>query len=79
VTTPFIGSEIGRLGGQWDDGNSTFAVGPGAVIAHRCSQETNRRLQDHGIEVAELDASELRRRRGGSRCMTRPILRDPLS
>lgn len=79
MTTPFIGSEIGRLRGQWDDGNSTFAVAPGAVIAYRRSEETNRRLRDHGIEVVELDASELGRGRGGSRCTTQPILRDPLS
>ena len=79
MTTPFIGSEIGQLRTQWDDGNNTFAVAPGAVIACRRNQETNRRLRDHGIEVLELDASGLGRGRGGSRCMTRPILRDPLS
>ncbi len=79
MTTPFIGSEIGRLRRYRDDGNSSFAVAPGAVIAYRRSQETNRRLRDYGIEVVELDASELGRARGGSHCMTQPILRDPLS
>ncbi|MEA3501718.1 MAG: arginine deiminase family protein, partial [Actinomycetota bacterium] len=75
---PTGGDAIGRLREQWDDGNNTFAVAPGVVIAYRRNQETNRRLRDHGIEVLELDASELGRGRGGSRCMTQPILRDPL-
>ena len=79
MTTPFIGSEIGRLREHGDDGNSTFAIAPGVAIAYQCNQTTNRRLQDHGIEIAELDASELGRGRSRSRCMTQPILRDPLS
>ncbi|MEN8233979.1 MAG: arginine deiminase [Actinomycetota bacterium] len=76
---PTGGDAIGRLREQWDDGNNTFAIAPGVVIAYERNQETNRRLRDHGIEVLELDASELGRGRGGSRCMTQPILRDPVS
>jgi arginine deiminase len=72
---PTGGDAIGRLREQWDDGNNTLAVGPGVVIAYQRNQETNRRLRDHGIEVLELDASELGRGRGGSRCMTQPISR----
>jgi arginine deiminase len=73
------GDAIGQLREQWDDGNNTLAIEPGVVIAYERNQETNRRLRDAGIEVLELDASELCRGRGGSRCMTQPILRDPLS
>lgn len=73
---PTGGDAIGRLREQWDDGNNTLAVAPGVVIAYQRNQETNRRLRDHGIEVLELDASELGRGRGGSRCMTQPILRE---
>ena len=74
---PTGGDAIGRLREQWDDGNNTLALEPGVVVAYQRNQETNRRLRDHGVEVLELDASELCRGRGGSRCMTQPILRDP--
>ena len=70
------GDAIGQLREQWDDGNNTLAIEPGVVIAYQRNQETNRRLRDAGIEVLELDASELCRGRGGSRCMTQPLLRD---
>ncbi len=70
------GDAIGQLREQWDDGNNTLAIVAGVVIAYERNQETNRRLRDAGIEVLELDASELCRGRGGSRCMTQPISRD---
>lgn len=76
---PTGGDAIGRLREQWDDGNNTVALEPGVVVAYQRNQETNRRLREHGVEVLELDASELCRGRGGSRCMTQPILRDPIS
>lgn len=72
------GDAIGQLREQWDDGNNTLAVEPGVVIAYERNQETNRRLRDAGIDVLELDASELCRGRGGSRCMTQPIWREPV-
>jgi arginine deiminase len=64
---------------QWDDGHNTLAIEPGVVIGYKRNKETNLRLVDAGIEVLELDASELCRGRGGSRCMTQPILRDPVN
>ena len=75
---PTGGDAIGRLREQWDDGNNTVAVAPGVVVAYARNQETNRRLREYDIEVLELDASELCRGRGGSRCMTQPLLRDPV-
>jgi arginine deiminase len=72
------GDAIGQLREQWDDGNNTLAIEPGVVIAYARNKETNRRLRDAGIDVLELDASELCRGRGGSRCMTQPIRRDPV-
>lgn len=72
------GDEVGRLREQWNDGNNTLAIEPGVVIAYARNTETNQRLRDEGIEVLELDASELCRGRGGSRCLTQPIERDPV-
>lgn len=63
---------------QWDDGHNTMAIEPGVVVGYKRNKETNLRLKDAGIEVLELDASELCRGRGGSRCMTQPLLREPV-
>jgi arginine deiminase len=63
---------------QWDDGNNTLAVAPGVVVAYERNAETNARLEDSGIEVLSIEASELGTGRGGPRCMSCPADRDPL-
>jgi arginine deiminase len=63
---------------QWDDGNNTLALAPGVVVAYERNAETNARLQDSGIEVLPIGASELGTGRGGPRCMSCPVARDPL-
>lgn len=63
---------------QWEDGNNTLAVAPGAVVAYERNVETNERLEEAGIEVLRINGSELGSGRGGPRCMSSPIVRDPL-
>jgi arginine deiminase len=62
---------------QWDDGNNTLAVRPGAVVAYERNIDTNRRLEEAGIEVLTIASHELPRGRGGPRCMSCPVVRDP--
>ncbi|KQU06711.1 arginine deiminase [Rhodococcus sp. Leaf7] len=64
---------------QWDDGNNTLALAPGVVVAYERNVETNARLEASGIEVLRISGSELGSGRGGPRCMSCPVSRDPLA
>jgi arginine deiminase len=48
------------------------------VVAYERNRETNARLRDAGIEVVAISGSELGTGRGGPRCMSCPVWRDPL-
>jgi arginine deiminase len=63
---------------QWNDGANVFAISPGVVIAYERNDLTNKKLEENGIKVLRIPASELSRGRGGPRCMTMPLLRDDL-
>ncbi|NHC46339.1 arginine deiminase [Motilibacter aurantiacus] len=63
---------------QWDDGNNTLAIAPRVCVAYERNTETNARLEKAGIEVVAIAGSELGSGRGGPRCMSCPVEREPL-
>lgn len=63
---------------QWDDGNNTLALAPRVAVAYERNDETNARLEEAGIEVVRIAGSELGSGRGGPRCMSCPVSREPL-
>ncbi len=64
---------------QWDDGNNTLCIAPRLAVAYERNVETNEQLEQAGIEIIRIAGSELGSGRGGPRCMSCPILRDPLT
>jgi arginine deiminase len=64
---------------QWDDGNNTLALAPGLVVAYERNVVTNQALEAAGVEVVRIAGSELGSGRGGPRCMSCPVLREPPS
>ncbi|MDD3705889.1 MAG: arginine deiminase [Clostridiaceae bacterium] len=63
---------------QWNDSTNTLAIAPGVVVTYSRNEASNEVLRKHGIEVLEIDGSELVRGRGGPRCMSMPLVREDL-
>lgn len=63
---------------QWNDSTNTLAVAPGKVVVYNRNQLTNKSLRKAGIEIIEVEGSELVRGRGGPRCMSMPLEREEI-
>ena len=63
--------------GQWDDGGNMLAIAPRVVVACERNVDTNATLEAAGIVVIPVPGSELACGRGGPRCMTCPVSREP--
>ena len=72
------GDTIAAAREQWNDGSNTLAIAPGVVVTYDRNYVTNQKLRDAGIEVLEVQGSELGRGRGGPRCMSMPLVREDI-
>ena len=63
---------------QWNDSTNTLALAPGKVMTYDRNTASNETLRSNGIEVVEIEGSELVRGRGGPRCMSMPLLRESM-
>ncbi|MBU4439903.1 MAG: arginine deiminase [Acetobacterium sp.] len=70
------GNPVAAAREQWNDSTNTLAIAPGVIVAYARNERSNEVLQENGIEVIGIEASELVRGRGGPRCMTMPLYRD---
>ncbi|MCH3965412.1 MAG: arginine deiminase family protein [Clostridium sp.] len=51
------------------------SIGNGKVISLKSNTEVNRKLRANGLDVLELNASEILKSGGGPHCMTFPLIR----
>lgn len=72
------GNPVAAAREQWNDSTNTLAIAPGVIVAYSRNERSNEVLEQNGIEVIGIEASELVRGRGGPRCMTMPLNRDSL-
>ncbi|MBK5252166.1 MAG: hypothetical protein JJE29_05990 [Peptostreptococcaceae bacterium] len=56
--------------------NKAVAIEPGVVVTYNRNEYSNETLRKRGIEVLEIEGSELVRGRGGPHCMSMPLVRE---
>ena len=77
LTSPRGQWDAQQDGGQWDDGGNALSLGRGLAVCDERNLETNARLTAAGVQVIPVPASELGSGRGGPRCMSCAVTRDP--
>ncbi|MFG1947224.1 arginine deiminase family protein [Nonomuraea sp. NPDC048826] len=63
---------------QWDDGNNVLTLAAGVVVSYERNERSNELPAEHGIEVVPVPGAELGRGRGGPRCLSCPLIREPV-
>ena len=72
------GDKIAAEREQWNDGSNTLCIRPGTIVVYERNDVTNAILNKKGLKVLEMPCGELSRGRGGPRCMSMPLLREPV-